>query len=562
MQTLSSDNVHVVLAVWGARFIDDFLNFNLLSLLAPGNVPLLANTYKTTFVVLTRSQDVMVFEASPAFQKLRLICDIEFVAINDLIMIANHSTTLTHAYDRAVRRTNDAMLQTYFIFLTADYIMADGSFRGLMRYMAQGCSGICAGNFQVLQNKMTPFLKRHIDPINHVLQISPRALLKKSFQCLHPVALASFFDENHLHNYQANRFFLRHDAETLAGRFYLLHMLCIKPETTQYQVGASCDYSFIPEMCPSGNVAIIDDSDDYLVIEAQPVDHELSLVRFGAYQLKKLAAGLSEWTTARHRENAKKTIYYHVNDLTQAAKTTIDGKLNRFVLSIATYLDKTKPRAYRNHPYWIGAARTFDNATEVLREKDPQGNVGLTLLDYTSKAKKWYHRFFGCPPSVFIWHHRWLEYKIVKSSIARFIAGDDTIVFFDSHQLSFMQYGRWLEKNRHVTHQHHLQNLSDIQPVIQKLNNQQFERCLFFVELPNLKKLEKYLTAVRPILAPHGKMLVVLHDHQRKNDSSNAIYDLKEEFLLRMNYFNHVDYHIQQVQTIHNTFSLLGLMTR
>jgi len=47
------------------------------------------------------------------------------------------------------------------------------------------------------------------------------------------------------------------DTETLIGRFYLLHMICIRPEVTDFVIGSSCDYSFVPEMCPSANIVTL-----------------------------------------------------------------------------------------------------------------------------------------------------------------------------------------------------------------------------------------------------------------------------------------------------------------
>ena len=133
---------------------------------------------------------------------------------------------------------------------------------------------------------------------------------------------------------------MRHDPQVIAGRFYLLHMLCIKPETTQYRVCSSCDYSFIPEMCPSGNVAIIDDSDDYLVVEAQSKEHQVESVTWGPYDQKKLTHALSEWTTKQHRENANQNIYYHSRDITDSEKVAIENKLNKFTNVLALDLQK------------------------------------------------------------------------------------------------------------------------------------------------------------------------------------------------------------------------------
>jgi hypothetical protein len=34
-------------------------------------------------------------------------------------------------------------------------------------------------------------------------------------------------------------------------------LLCVRPENIDFVIGASCDYSFVPEMCPSGNIAVM-----------------------------------------------------------------------------------------------------------------------------------------------------------------------------------------------------------------------------------------------------------------------------------------------------------------
>ena len=78
-----------------------------------------------------------------------------------------------------------------------------------------------------------------------------------------------------------------------------MHMICIRPEIADFVVGSSCDYSFIPEMCPSGKVHVMTDSDEYLVVEMQKRSHERNFVRFGQRSIRSsLADSLAEWTTA------------------------------------------------------------------------------------------------------------------------------------------------------------------------------------------------------------------------------------------------------------------------
>ena len=49
---------------------------------------------------------------------------------------------------------------------------------------------------------------------------------------LHPVTAANTVNFPLVHNLHANRLFWRVDENTLIGRFYLMHMICIRPEVS------------------------------------------------------------------------------------------------------------------------------------------------------------------------------------------------------------------------------------------------------------------------------------------------------------------------------------------
>ena len=82
--------------------------------------------------------------------------------------------------------------------------------------------------------------------------VRSRELMRWALDHLHPMTLANMVNFPLCHSTHTNRLFWRVDDNTLIGRFYLMHMICIRPEITDFVVGSSCDYSFIPEMCPSG----------------------------------------------------------------------------------------------------------------------------------------------------------------------------------------------------------------------------------------------------------------------------------------------------------------------
>ena len=127
-----------------------------------------------------------------------------------------------------------------------------------------------------------------------------------------------------------------------------MHMICIRPELTDFMIGSSCDYSFVPEMCPSGNVEVVTDLDQYLVIEMQPRAHELKFLRPGPLKQNKLAKTMSEWTTQRHRENAHHSVVFHATDISPRVAVTITIA-DEYVERLAGQM-KRKPKPHRDHP--------------------------------------------------------------------------------------------------------------------------------------------------------------------------------------------------------------------
>lgn len=344
-------SINCLIAVWKEKYIRQFMELSLRSLLAPGNLPALAANAELTFTFLTHSRDRDIFRAHPMFARLEQTCRVTFVDIDDLIYGANYSATLTIAYERGMRETGEKMLSTYFIYLVADYIMANGSLKNLLPYMQQGVSGITAGNYQAVEEEAEAGILRRIDSQSGILAIPPRELVGMTLFHLHPLARANLVNEGHRHTSHTNRLFWRVNDQTLIGRFYLRHMLAIKPEIDNYMIGASCDYSFIPEMCPSGNVVHLSDSDEYCVVELQPKNHERHFIRWGKTRQKQLVKSLSKWATDPHRNNALAPVIFHSMDIPPQAQEMLTQS-RHYVEQIEKELPAYSPPVF-GHPYWV-----------------------------------------------------------------------------------------------------------------------------------------------------------------------------------------------------------------
>src|SRR5476649_1537911 len=95
--------ITLLMPVWGYRFIDQFLEFCLPTLLAPNNIPALAEALPCRFILLSSAVDEGIIHSHPTWLKLAQLCDVEIQPIDDLITQGNHTATITLAFERAIR---------------------------------------------------------------------------------------------------------------------------------------------------------------------------------------------------------------------------------------------------------------------------------------------------------------------------------------------------------------------------------------------------------------------------------------------------------------------------
>jgi hypothetical protein len=141
--------MRLLLCAWGYSYVRQFLEYSLPTMLAPGNIPALAAALPTEFVILTSADDESFIIEHPAFKQLASICQTSIHTIDHLISDGNYSTTITLAFTEAVRDVGEAMIDTCFLFLVSDYILADGSFANVLKRVQQVTSAAVSGNMQV-----------------------------------------------------------------------------------------------------------------------------------------------------------------------------------------------------------------------------------------------------------------------------------------------------------------------------------------------------------------------------------------------------------------------------
>jgi methyltransferase family protein len=509
--------VKLLLPVWGYRYVRQFLELGLPTLIASGNIPALAKVLPCEFEILTSSEDEALIRQHPAFDRLTSVCPTTFRRIDHLITGSNYSTTVTLAYTEAIRATGPAMLDTCFFFLVSDYIVADGSLANALARMQAGANAVLVGNFQVNAEDATPWLRERIGSDTAGLAIAARNLMRWALGHLHPATIANTVNFPLSHNAHTNRLFWRVDRNTLLGRFYLMHMICIRPEVTDFNIGASCDYSFVPEMCPSGNVSMITDSDEFLIVEMQPRGHESMFLRPGPLAPTALARTLREWTTVRHRQNASYSVVYHADDPPAALPAAV-ATADAYVAQIARRL-RRRPQPHRGHPYWLGAIAAFREATGQ-RISDQEFRYLLGVHDWRGL---WIERLrsmlFGFPPRVRPWHPRWPDYRLVFSALADFLADprQRLLTVSDVPTPFTVMLADGGERVIRLQTSPFLRSA----PETYKTFAGRFDTCLVELEERDLARSADLVNRLAPLMKDQGRIVIVMYN-QRPMDEAAA----------------------------------------
>jgi hypothetical protein len=446
----------------------------------------------------------MIREAA-GYRRLSKICPVGFHAIDDLITGGNHSTTVTLAFARAVRRTAEAMLETCFLFLVSDYIVADGSLASAIKHVLAGASAVQTGNFQIVAEDAGPWLDRELERGEDALVLPPRELMRRALTCIHPATIANTVNLPVSHNSHSNRLFWRVDANTLIGRFYLMHMLCVRPEVADFVIGASCDYSFIAEMCPSGSTAVITDSDEFLVVEAQPRHHEAGFLQPGPTEPKQLAAHLSEWTTALHRDNARHTLVFHAADLPSSANA-VQVEADAFVAQVGRLLPR-KPQPHRGHPYWRGALAAYHGQTgQRPNEDDWQLMLGRRTTQSTRILAWTRDVVLGRVPIVRRWHPRWMDFQKPLGELARILAQPEKRLLIVSGQPTAMT--NWLADSSDRVMRIPMSRL--LSPHFDQLGEfrSNFDACYLEVTEREIDRAHMVIDQIIPMLKSDAEILV------------------------------------------------------
>src|SRR5262245_44108116 len=173
-----TDKARLIIPLWGTVYAEKLISMTLPALLAPGNLPALAAMFDVEVVLVTENRLVDHIRQARSFQRLSTVCEVKFVPLDDLMPCepGEYGVVLTAALFRGFVDLGASMTETFLLFLNADFIIADGSYRRLGELMREGRRVIHAPSFRVVLEDVWPRLEARVDPATAVLAIKPREM--------------------------------------------------------------------------------------------------------------------------------------------------------------------------------------------------------------------------------------------------------------------------------------------------------------------------------------------------------------------------------------------------
>ena len=362
-------NFDILVPVWGERYVAQFAEYGLRSLLSRGNVPWLSQNHRVQATILTRADSRQYVEAQPAFRRLAELVPLTFVEIDDLLATygGNYSVILTRAYNRAMALNRD-MLNTAFIYLVGDLVFADGALREIARQMALGNKACIMCSPRVSAQALAGIFAKTGSAWE--LCVSNRQMTDYLLEYPHPTLVAKTVRDDKINLSIVHQFFWRPEPDVMVARCFLAHMLCIQPTRRPRDIAAPCDFSYLEELAPGAPYHFLTDSDAFVALEMQDVAHETRYITSFAQDKGDVAESIGAWTTYQHHTYIAATFLFKGGSGTYSHEAGV-ALTQPYVDDLTAALPPAMN--HRHHFFWLGAAgapvvsRYWD---EVERQRD------------------------------------------------------------------------------------------------------------------------------------------------------------------------------------------------
>lgn len=353
--TRSGEAARIIIPVWGDRYVEDLLALTIPALLAPGNLPAFADSFDCELVIVTETRLFERIARADVTAIVTRFASIRLVAVDDLLS-SWYGITLTYALVRGFVDLGEAMTETHLLFLNADFIVADGSYRRLAEKIKEGARLVVSPSYCMNLEGTVDALMHRRDREAGTLAMPPRELAGLILDNRHNTIRAKTVNQQLFRIHRYDQLYWYVDERTLLCRQMPIAVIYMRPERVLTEMPTFWDYGVISEYCPDATPVVLGDSDDFLMAELRSQGTFRELLGLGWPTVEEIAEDLSSFTTQDHRDYGRYPLRLHAG----AAPPNIAAAEREFAtFSDRIYAAMKPPIDYRDHPFWAAAIEPF-----------------------------------------------------------------------------------------------------------------------------------------------------------------------------------------------------------
>lgn len=352
---------------WGEAYVKQFLEISLPALISPDNLPALTEHFSVTLVFVTETRLFDVVRTHRAYANAENICAIKLIALDDLVATKDaYGMSITYALYRGFEDLGASMTECYQLFLNSDFVLANGSYRGLLPYLLRGDRLILAPSYCANSEEILPQILAAKDIEHGHMSISKRKLAEIILKNRHLTIRTKTINQQ---LYSANiidQFYWAVDETTLLGYQLPVAVVAMKPERQPPEINSYWDYGLIAEFCPSQEFTVISDSDDFLMMELRECDRARGEVQLGWPSPKEIAYGLRNVATGYTVAAGQNQLILHSMDVDSDSVETGYFELKKFFDEVVTHLHPIS--SHLDHLQWVIHHPRFHQARKEFLE--------------------------------------------------------------------------------------------------------------------------------------------------------------------------------------------------
>ncbi len=259
---------HFSTVVWGDWHTGIFLDVNLPSLMAPGNLPAFCALHDVTYRIFTSRKDVNRIKSSAAFQAAAKL--VKFEIVEAPVERAEDPIAMHHAlWRRSIREAREAGVMV--LFVPPDVAWSDGAFRHIAELVQQGKRAVFITYMRVVSETTVPELRaRFLRDDGTLLRASSSELVEIMHRHIHPLTLTYLNDSD---NFPVHPEFIlwRVPGQGYLMRVLVREMFCYDPSMFDLNEQALPAHPLNPAL-----VHFITDSDNLFSLSFAPALKDLS----------------------------------------------------------------------------------------------------------------------------------------------------------------------------------------------------------------------------------------------------------------------------------------------